>query len=81
MTLTSQGNQTVQSSSFTAGWHSVCFSQQEIDSTLQLEVDWKKENDGERWLNPLGLSGRGDEILDTTGIRLHWVEIHTSPSD
>ena len=81
MTLTSQGNQTVQSSSFTAGWHSVCFSQQEIDSTLQLEVDWKNENDGERWLNPLGLSGRGEAILDTTGIRLHWIEIHSSSSE
>ena len=81
LTMSSQGNQTVLNSSFTAGWHSVCFTQQEIGSTLQLEIDWEDENDGKGWLNPLGLSGRGDEILDTTGIRLHWVEIQASSSE
>ena len=79
MTLTSQGNQTFQNSSYSAGWHSVCFQQQEIGTTLQLEIDWKNDNSGKRWFNPLGLSGRGDVVLDATGMRLHWMEIDTSP--
>lgn len=32
-------------------------------------------SDTEFWINPLGASGRGDVLLDTTGIRVHWVEI------
>ncbi len=27
------------------------------------------------WINPLGASGRGDSIIDETGVRVHWVEI------
>ena len=26
------------------------------------------------WINPLGLSGRGDQIIDQTGLRIHWIE-------
>lgn len=78
MVVRSQGNETSQSSSFSAGWHSVCFNQQEIGSTLQLEIDWEEDDSANRWLNPLGLSGRGEVVADTTGIRLHWVQIDTS---
>ena len=58
-----------------AGWHSLCFEQQSIDSTSYLEIDWSNDESGSRWLNPLGLSGRGDALLDSTGITLHWFEI------
>ncbi len=80
MILSSQGNQTTVDSSYSAGWHSVCFEQLVIGATLQMEFDWKND-DGKIWLNPLGLSGRGEVILDTTGLRLHWMEIHTSADD
>lgn len=81
MTLVSEGNQTSHNSRFSAGWHSVCFQQQEIGSTMQLDIDWENDDSASRWLNPLGLSGRGDVVLDSTGIRLHWIEIHISPSE
>ncbi len=81
MSLSSQGDQAFQKSSYSAGWHSVCFQQLELGTTLQLDIGWENDNSGKRWLNPLGLSGRGDVILDATGIRLHWIEIHPSSTE
>ena len=51
-----------------SGWHNVCKypDSQGFEITL--------ESDLEYWLNPLGASGRGDTFIDTTGIRVHWVE-------
>ena len=37
--------------------------------------DWDDDSKPDNWFNPTGLSGRGDRILDTSGIRLHWLEI------
>ena len=40
-----------------------------------LEISWNGEQKpAQRWLNPLGISGRSDALLDHTGIRLHWLE-------
>ena len=75
LTLGTQENDALKTSTLTAGWHSLCFEQQSIDSTMQLEIDWVDDESGSRWLNPLGLSGRSDVLLDSTGIRLHWLEI------
>ncbi|MBT6640103.1 MAG: hypothetical protein HOB47_00740 [Euryarchaeota archaeon] len=75
LTLGTQENEALKTSALTAGWHSLCFEQQSIDSTMQLEIDWVDDESGSRWLNPLGLSGRSDVLLDSTGIRLHWLEI------
>ncbi len=33
------------------------------------------EGGGQSWLNPLGLSGRGDRIIDESGVRIHWLEL------
>lgn len=74
----SHGNESTETSIFSAGWHSLCFDQLHIDSTLELEIEWSDEGSANRWLNPLGLSGRGDKILDSSGIRLHWLEIRHS---
>ena len=27
------------------------------------------------WINPLGLSGRSDRIIDSDGIYIHWLEV------
>jgi hypothetical protein len=35
------------------------------------------ESESEYWINPLGASGRGDALIDQTGVRVHWVEIIT----
>lgn len=33
------------------------------------------EGGGDAWINPLGLSGRGDRILDSDGVYIHWLEL------
>ena len=33
------------------------------------------EGGGQSWLNPLGLSGRGDRVIDESGVRIHWLEL------
>jgi len=30
---------------------------------------------GKVWLNPLGLSGRGERVIDESGVRIHWLEL------
>ena len=51
-----------------SGWYNICsfagFGGFEISITSDLEY----------WINPLGASGRGDAFIDTTGIRIHWIE-------
>ena len=75
LTFRSQSNETSLTSIYSAGWHSLCFDQQSIESTTHLEIDWSDDGSGGRWLNPLGLSGRGDTLWDSTGLTLHWLEI------
>jgi hypothetical protein len=59
-----------------AGWHSECFASTGLPSTdFVLDISWNGEQKpAQRWLNPLGISGRSDALLDRTGIRLHWLE-------
>ena len=35
------------------------------------------ESESEYWINPLGASGRGDTLIDETGVRVHWIETIT----
>tara|TARA_B110000914_G_C15309946_1_gene375181 strand:- start:292 stop:717 length:426 start_codon:yes stop_codon:yes gene_type:complete len=81
LTFLSQSNETSHTSTYSAGWHSLCFDRQSIESATQLEIDWSDDGSGSRWLNPLGLSGRGDTLLDSTGLSLHWFEIKHYGSD
>ena len=55
------------------GWQSIILSNQssEGDFTFTVKVD----NGGQLWLNPSGLTGRGDRLFDESGIMIHWVEI------
>ena len=57
-----------------SGWNQKCWMMDYNQDNLQLEFDWK-DSSSDWWLNPTGLSGRGDRIIDTTGIRIHWLEI------
>ena len=58
-----------------SGWHNHCFMLNETSNTIAMEIFWHDSTSPSTWLNPSGLSGRGDRIIDTTGIRLHWIEI------
>ena len=59
-----------------AGWHSACMDTNGGSTNeLNLDISWSSEDDSsKRWVNPLGISGRSDALLDRTGIRLHWLE-------
>ena len=58
-----------------SGWHNHCFMLNETSNVIAMEIFWHDSTSPSTWLNPSGLSGRGDRIIDTTGIRLHWIEI------
>ena len=58
-----------------SGWQSHCFSLNETLNQLTMEFSWHDSASSSTWVNPSGFSGRGDRIIDTTGIRLHWLEI------
>ena len=58
-----------------SGWHTHCFILDQTFNSIPVEISWDDSTEASTWLNPSGLSGRGDRIIDTTGIRLHWLEI------
>ena len=53
------------------GWKKICLP----EITEDISVSMTSES--EFWINPTGASGRGDQLLDRTGIRMHWLEIIT----
>ena len=55
-----------------SGWMHECMNVQ-IDQTLDVGIDLTQ--DGTSWINPLGFSGRSSEIIDSTGLRLHHIEV------
>ncbi len=59
-----------------SGWHAHCFILSQTFNSIPMEISWDEDCSSSIWLNPSGLSGRGDRIFDTTGIRLHWLEIN-----
>tara|TARA_B100001093_G_scaffold177219_1_gene169899 strand:+ start:55876 stop:58260 length:2385 start_codon:yes stop_codon:yes gene_type:complete len=71
-------NQTLMTESieFSSGWHRSCMTGDALSTTGSFTIQWTDENvQPTRWVNPLGFSGRGDALLDYTGIRLHWLEM------
>ena len=58
-----------------SGWHTHCFILNQTFNSIPVEISWHDSTEASTWLNPSGLSGRGDRIIDTTGIRVHWLEI------
>tara|TARA_B110001452_G_scaffold267361_1_gene276974 strand:+ start:1076 stop:3130 length:2055 start_codon:yes stop_codon:yes gene_type:complete len=52
-----------------SGWYNSCTFAGNGGFVIQIESQFQY------WINPLGASGRGDSIIDETGIRVHWVEI------
>lgn len=77
--ISTLSNSSQESFSLTTGWNSLCFEEEFIETAGELELNWLGKTEDSHWLNPLGLSGRGDALLDSTGIRLHWIEIKQNP--
>ena len=54
------------------GWNHQCATVQ-LNQTLDLRINLQET--GTTWVNPLGFSGRSSEILDSTGLRIHHIEL------
>ena len=57
------------------GWNTECFTINSTTAQLDLTFIWNDDTTSDIWLNPTGFSGRGDRIIDVSGLRIHWVEI------
>lgn len=59
-----------------SGWHSACIENVNLsEGTQTLDFVWDADSSSNRrWINPIGFSGRGDALLDRTGLRMHWLE-------
>ncbi len=47
----------------------------QLASNLNYSIKWDDSTSSKMWLNPTGLSGRGDVVFDHSGLILHWVEL------
>ena len=57
------------------GWHHDCMNV-ELNSTMDIGVELIES--GTTWINPLGFSGRNAQILDSTGLRIHHIELKSA---
>ena len=55
------------------GWNMAC---QNVQIEQRLRVEFELNSDGSFWINPLGFSGRSSEIVDSTGLRIHHLELN-----
>ncbi len=55
------------------GFHRTCVNLENPTHLEEVNLSWSSPSSS-RWLNPLGLSGRDDVLLDRTGVRWHWYE-------
>ena len=69
------GNQATRVHNTEAGWHRNCFVLNETLNQISMDISWSESAESSLWINPSGLSGRGDKLFDSSGIRLHWLEI------
>ena len=60
-----------------SGFTEDCFTLEVSNSIIQLNysITWSDSTSSQRWINPTGLSGRGDVIIDHSGLLLHWIEL------
>ena len=58
------------------GWNTECFAINSTTAQPDLTFIWNDDTTSDIWLNPTeAFSGRGDRIIDVSGLRIHWVEI------
>ena len=58
-----------------AGYNHYCMALEENQSVQELSIEWRSDGPS-TWINPLGLSGRDNVMIDSTGVRFHWLEWH-----
>lgn len=58
-----------------SGWNQQCWTMNYTVENMNFKFTWDDDSKPDNWFNPTGLSGRGDRIFDTSGIRIHWLEI------
>ncbi|MBT4070060.1 MAG: hypothetical protein HOE79_02325 [Euryarchaeota archaeon] len=60
-----------------SGFTEDCFTIDVSNATIHLNysITWSDSTSSQRWINPTGLSGRGDVIIDHSGLLLHWIEL------
>lgn len=56
-----------------SGWNMAC---QHVQLQQRLDVEFELHSDGSSWINPLGFSGRSSGIVDSTGLRIHHLELN-----
>jgi hypothetical protein len=62
----------IESVSNKRGWNQICL---EKSPSHEIKIEISVDVNSGNWINPLGLSGRSDRILDTSAARLHWIEL------
>ncbi len=77
-TVSSQGiNETQNTIPQGSGFIEDCFTFENNQLLMQIDysIIWGDSTTSQRWINPTGLSGRGDIIIDQSGLLLHWIEL------
>ena len=77
-TVSSQGiNETQNTIPQGSGFVEDCFTFENNQLLMQIDysIIWGDSTTSQRWINPTGLSGRGDIIIDQSGLLLHWIEL------
>ena len=77
-TVSSQGiNETQNTIPQGSGFVEDCFTFENNQLLMQIDysITWGDSTTSQRWINPTGLSGRGDIIIDQSGLLLHWIEL------
>ncbi len=77
-TVSSQGiNETQNIIPQGSGFIEDCFTFENNQLLMQIDysITWSDSTTSQRWINPTGLSGRGDIIIDQSGLLLHWIEL------
>jgi len=77
-TVSSQGmNESQNTIQQGSGFVEDCFAF--VNNQLSMQIDysitWADSTTSQRWINPTGLSGRGDVIIDQSGLLLYWIEL------
>ena len=77
-TVSSQGiNESQNTIPQGSGFIEDCFTFENNQLLMQIDysITWGDSTTSQRWINPTGLSGRGDIIIDQSGLLLHWIEL------
>ena len=77
-TISSQGiNESQNTIPQGSGFVEDCFTFENNQLLMQIDysIIWGDSTTSQRWINPTGLSGRGDIIIDQSGLLLHWIEL------